>query len=843
MPNYIKRVLGKAAGIASALTLGVLSYTARPAKAAEAPKKVEDPNLVRIVADSYAQAENGQEKDQAIMKLAVSACQDPGISTENASYILSSLSKQISNPEKKKELTTLAEYYTETQEKAVHAKSKYALALNNAAKKTGEERTKAEITAGREYFEALKTLEESFQKTQYADEMLEVAKHGLKLAKKVPETLDVEPFKKYVAESEKAAEQAKKEEQLLSQILTYDSAIETALANAEKERTTAGKINWYSQAREALQQAEEIFPYDQFSSNIAELEKVITGLEQEQNTEEQPKPEEKAEQNTGEKEKTPAAEAEPKDEKKAPEIPAPKDKAKAPKKATGKGDVSPDKKGTSIADIFADILGERYNTRMEYRQGILFEDKEGHKESLYGKLGDVLELALLNEEIHGTNPAGNKTSDINISHFIEAKPLFILTPLSPAFKDLLQAGTSVENLQNKEWVYNETQTNDTPTETETKYSNIRNFITKNFFSAWISSHIRNLAKLRLAGVQESVELRTEENSRTHHENHTDPSASYSETSQVNNRRDIYKKKGISALAAIPLEFLTEDAVKGLIGVSWDHIQQEYKMLNNGGEWVKKTHTINKPGIRAELYVNNDFGLAITFLQDLEKDKEAGEDTAKAKTYRGQIAAALNLGTVKDERETALFNALIFGHGWIQGYQDDVKYGAGMGGVFGSDVIKDISGLVQLLHDKDSRKTGSRIELSDEMQSFLERKGFNNIPVGAIGGKNKYGFALIAYGGIGRAQGIDRKTKTEKFAELSAVLDTPKTALILSGYYADMALEQQWGMRFRADIKRGLLTGFAAAVEYNQNRFLATHELERELALALEIPLGVEEKDE
>ena len=112
----------------------------------------------------------------------------------------------------------------------------------------------------------------------------------------------------------------------------------------------------------------------------------------------------------------------------------------------------------------------------------------------------------------------------------------------------------------------------------------------------------------------------------------------------------------------------------------------------------------------------------------------------------------------------------------------------------------------------------------------------------IGGKNDYGFAFIPYFGIGKAIGMDGKVMTERFGELSAILDTPALALIVSGYYADLALERQWGMRFRADIKKGLLRGFAGAIEFNQSRYLATDELERELAVALEIPFGADEDD-
>jgi len=842
VPSYIKKAVGKVASIASAVTLGILSYTATPANAAEAPKKFEDPDLVRIVADSYSNLPEGKKRDENIVRLMLGACQDPGVSKADFTYMILNLSPLVSDLQKRKELKILTDYNLETGKKEAAAKAAYALALNNANKKKDKDRTKALISAAKTYYNALKKLEPAIEKTQYAQEMLKVAQGGLALAKQVPEILETKSFKDYVAEAKKAVEQAEGEEHLLSQIVEYDALIENALTNVEKAKSPAKKAYWYSEVKRQLEEAEKVFPNStEFGSQIAQLEAKIKGLE-----------------------KVPSPVEKPKSKPKKPPTPTgekPPEKSLGPKggkgsKFSGGGAASENKKSDkkdesgilediwkNFTSLFTGIdlrkqLGHRYDTRAEYRQGIAFEDKDGDNESLYFKFGDALEFALLREYLSGRNVADNLTSNQNLSGYLELSPVAFLGLDS----EILKVGGMLENLGNKEWVYNETLLSDTPTETETKTANIRNFINREFGSLWIDTHIPNVVKARLAAMLDRTDLVTDEDSLTWHENHTDPSASYG-VSGADRTSDRFSKQAVSALLGLPFEFLTDDALKGYFGFRMDHILEKEEFI--GGP--RKTEEILKLGLMTELYVNNDFGLAVAFLQDL--NKEEGEDTKKAKTYRGQIAAALNLGTITDENDSPLFKALLFGHGWITGYEGDVFHGVGGGAVIGSDVVKDISGLVQLLFDKDSRKTGSRVELGDEnwnedtrIRSFLERKGFNNIPVGIIGGKNKYGFALISYGAAGKAIGIGGKTVTEKFAELSAVLDTPAIALIVSGYYADLALERQWGMRFRADVKRGLLRGLAGAIEFNQSRYLPTDELEREIAVALEIPFGADEDD-
>ncbi|MBW3002303.1 hypothetical protein KY338_04030 [Candidatus Woesearchaeota archaeon] len=846
MPSYIKRVLGKAAGIASAVTFGLLSYTATPANAEETPKKIEDPNLVRIVADSYSNLPRGKETDEQIMRLMLGACQDPALSQDDFRYIFSNLSKRISDPEKKKEFAAIGTAYAGAKQQEALAALAYTRDRTSARQKKGKEEARALISAIKTYYSTLKKIESQIEGTQYAQRMLELAQEGLAQAKKYPSLIEGKSCRHLVTEAKKAVAQAQEEEHLFSQMLQCDSAIETAFKGLEESRTAQGKINWYTRIINTLRQAEEIFPEtEEFSPLISHVEQKIKQLQQ------QAKP----------PEETPAS-----GEKDKPETPPPpadegrgeKDKPETPPHgrqqdgSTGGGAVTPQGKktgtGTTLADVLEGALGKRYQTALEYRQGMLFEDIEGNRESLHGTLGSVLELALLREYLSRRNPADNKSTDLNLSGFLELSPLIILGAENDYFQnpELLQIGAMAESLRNKEWVFlDDLPVSDTPTETETKDSNIRNFITSEFFSAWLSSYLRNSVlplRIRAAGAWQSVEMLTEEDSLTHHENHTDPNASYDATGETRDRQDLYRKQSISALLAVPLEFLLGDKIKGSIGVSWDYITEDAFMLSgDGSTWTRNTHIINKPGIRADLYVNDDFGIALTFLQDLEKDKEAGEETPKAKTYRGQAALALNIGTITDENGNDLFKAMLFGHGWIQGYQGDVKYGGGAGALLGSAVIRDLSSIVQLMYDKDSRKTGSRIELSDEMQSFLERKGFNNIPVGVIDGKNDYGFAVLLYGGVGKAPGMHGRTVTERFGEISAILDTPRAALILSGYYADLALERQWGIRLRTDIKRGLLRGFAGAIEFNQSRHLATDDLEREIALALEVPFGAEEK--
>lgn len=830
MPSYIKRVLGKAAGIASALTLGVLSYTAAPAKAENAPKKIEDPNLVQIVADSYAQEEKGKERDNAIQQLITSAYQDPAISSEDRAYITRALAQKISNPTIKKQLAELAANYNAMQMKTEAARRKYQQELRKAEKQEGKEKTETLVKAKKTYYKALSAAEQAVPKTQYAQEMLELAKEAWALSQEILSTCEHSEIQdgNWIQNSKKAVEQAAKEEHLLSFMLQYDSAIETALSNAEQERTAAGKINWYRHAIDTLKQAEEIFPYAQFDTHIAELGTLIKGLksaDEKKPSGEKP-PEEEGKEKTPE-EKQPGAGKTPAQPKAGQKDDAGKNKDDG---FTGKGAAKQADTGASIADIFAGIIGEKYDTRFEYRQGLMFEDKDGDRESLYGILGKTLELALLREYIHKRNAADNIASEQTLAGYMELSPLAILR-IDP---EALKIGGMLEHAGNKEWAYNEAQLSDTPTETETKTANIRNFINNGFGSFWLDAHIPNLVKAKLALMLDSTSLVTEEDSLTWHENNTDPSASYGETGH-HRTSDRFSKQAVSAVLGIPFEFVTKGKVKGFFGASLDRVIETMEFTGT----PRETADILKPGLRAELYVNDDFGIAMTFLQDLQK--EEGEDTRKAKTYRGQIAAALNLGTIQDEDGNPLFKAMLFGHGWVAGYEDDVKTGGGIGAMLGSDVIKDISSIVQLLYDKDSSKTGSRPELSDEMHSFLERKGFNHLPVGIIDGKNKYGFALIAYCGAGKATGMHGKTVTETFGEISAVLDTPAIALIASGYYADMALERQWGLRFRADIKRGLLRGFAGAIEFNQSNYLPTDELERELALAFEVPLGADEE--
>jgi len=831
VPSYIKRVLGKAAGIASALTLGVLSYTAAPANAEDAPKKIEDPNLVRVVADSYAQAEKGKKRDKAIAQLITSAYQDPKLSSEDREYITKALAKKINDSKITESLAGLAINYKEMQKKAETARNAYQKELRKAEKITDKkDKLVAQVRARKEYYQFLKEAEKLVPETQHAQEMLEIAKQGLVLAKQWEGMMETDTFTAYVAESKKAVAQARQEEHLFSQMMQYDSAIENALANAEKEKTPEEKIKQYNKVIDVLNKAEEVFPYSQFDTQIEELETVIKRLQIAEKAtaegEKPSKPEKTPE--PGEKDEKPPAPAGKK------QLQAGQDKtqtqAQQKKKQTGGRAAKQADTGISIADIFTDMLGKKYDTILECRQGLKFEDADGNKESIYGKIGNALELALLREYLHKRNAAKNLTSEQTIGGYTELSPLAIFE-VDP---EALKVGGILEGTVNKEWAYHETQLSDTPTETETKTANIKNFINKRYGSFWLDTHISKLVKARVAAALDMTDLRTEEDSLTWHENHTDPNASYGETG-TERTSDRFSKQAVSALLGIPFEFVTKDAVKGFFGASLDRFVETTEFTGT----PRETTDILKPGLRAELYVNDDFGIAMTFLQDLQKEK--GEDTRKAKTYRGQIAAALNIGTVEDENGNPLFKAMLFGHGWVTGYEGDVKTGGGIGAMLGSDVIKDISSIVQLLYDKDSRKTGSRPELSDEMHSFLERKGFNHLPTGIIDGKNKYGFALIAYGGAGKATGMHGKTATETFGEISAILDTPAIALIASGYYADMALERQWGMRFRADIKRGLLRGFAGAIEFNQSNYLPTGELERELALALEVPLGADEE--
>ncbi|MBD3304332.1 hypothetical protein GF343_04240, partial [Candidatus Woesearchaeota archaeon] len=235
VPSYIKRVLGKATGIASALTLGVLSYTAAPAKAEEIPKKIEDPNLARVVADSYAQLEKGKERDDAIAQLTASAYQDPEISFEDRKYILDALAEKISDPDVNASVAELVKNSSEMQLKEETARRKYFQETKKAEGKSQKETFEIYINAAKEYFTALRAAEGMLPNTQYAQGMLKIAKYGLKIAKKCPGLGETDNFKNYVAEAKKAVEQAAKEEHLLSQMMQYDSAIETALANAEQE--------------------------------------------------------------------------------------------------------------------------------------------------------------------------------------------------------------------------------------------------------------------------------------------------------------------------------------------------------------------------------------------------------------------------------------------------------------------------------------------------------------------------------------------------------------------------------------------------------------------------------
>ena len=146
--------------------------------------------------------------------------------------------------------------------------------------------------------------------------------------------------------------------------------------------------------------------------------------------------------------------------------------------------------------------------------------------------------------------------------------------------------------------------------------------------------------------------------------------------------------------------------------------------------------------------------------------------------------------------------------------------------------------------RDSRNTGLMPEINNYMRSLLSKRAFDNITLRAAGSKDYAGFAVLLNGGTGKAQGMKGKIKTEAFAEGAAILSLQDASFMLSGYYADLALERVWGVALKMYLDYFEdFSGLAAGFEFSQRKYLPTAALEREVALSLEIPLGTGKKED
>jgi len=806
--NYIKetgRVLGrKAKYIGAVLTLAAIAYMPGIANAQEAPAP-KKPTPIEILVNSYEKAyanSKGKGIDEQIFQIIDTAYRDPTISDKDRNNVLDDLVKKVSDSHVKKRIASVARDYAQMQKRELQARTAYQSEVMKARKVSGKDKIAILARAEKTLYEKLSEAEFFVKGTQYSEEMLTVAKRGLALAKQNPGLMLTDEFQKYITEATAAVKKSKKEHHPLSELNSYNTAIEVAIEQAEASEKPEQQANFYDEAVALLQDAEKLFPFDQYGSQRAGLQKKLEAARKKAKEE---TPKEKP------KEK-------PKDDDKPKDEDKPDDKPEDPLK--DKGDIKDKPVDDSNLQGFGDLLeGQKYGSLIEIGGGALTEDRSGDFQHGSIKLADALDFKFLRQYENWVNAAGNDQNLRSLSAFLDLQ-LSALPSLAfkmdPDIINSVKIGGFFEDTSGTEWEYLEDVTEDSNFRV-TMTENVRNILKETSISAWAEIQLKDFL-LRTSGFYNDKETETSVQSVTLNENLNDPDGTYAD-SDLSSVTDKEIQRGVTALAALRLN----NGVKGHIGLSGKFLEA-YKRFAGSLSSSKKTITI---GLDAKILTEQDvFGAALALTQDIEAN---GRDRMTA--AKGFAAAALNISPI-EFAEGKTLDALLFGDVHANAPRGGKTMYGGGGGMLIGNTAQILPQVLDWLANKDAHRIDLKPEISDSVQEFSERRGFRNLLLTNM--TEGWGAAVAAYVEAAKEIGLDGRLDTVLSASAAGILDTPPAAFVLTGHYSDGILKRTWGIDFIAHIKKH---GFAVGAGYNQTNYLITRQEVRGIEGYIMIPLG------
>jgi hypothetical protein len=615
--------------------------------------------------------------------------------------------------------------------------------------------------------------------------------------------------------------------------------VEVALEEAAAAKKPKVKAERYSEAIGVLREAEELFPFDQYASEIQGLQAKLKAAQEAAKKKPTPPP--------GEKDKTPP----PREKDKTPpprekdKTPPPGDKDKTPppgekdkdKTPPGSGDLA-DKSGITKPKLkLLDFLktNHKYDAFVEAMAGFTTEDRNGNIETIRGMIGEYATLNLMRQYESWVNEAGNDMNNQTISSMLDLKPLAFLTPaltwagLNPSKRDVqaFSIGGIFELTKEKEWEYlSEIVTGSNPEVTAN--SDIRHITKDEFFSAW-ADLTPGAIYLRLTGFMRTTDTETQEHKVETVEN-TDPSGTYPTDTRTRSL-DREWTRGGSLAAGLDLGDLVK-AIKGNFSFYGAMIYEDKRFEGEKRTRTKK-HSV---GLQGEVYDRNEtFGAAMNILQDIGENPDTRKD--RLTTSHAQATAGLNISPL--EIGNINIDLAAVANGWISTFEGSKEYGAGGALIIGRSVGS-LPRVINLLSQKNAHRIGARPEISDTMQDFLERSGFRDLSRMGIASDDKWGLTFWIHYHNAKEIGLDGRLTTTQLANIGGALNTPVLDFILSAYYREGILEREFGIDATLFVKK---YGIAAGAGFSQRNLFVTDELTKTLMMYLMIPFGDTSKED
>ena len=812
--NYIKetgRSLARTAIYTTAvLTLAASAYLPSIARAQET-KKSSTKTPIEILVNTYEKEyanSKGEKIESQILDLIIQSYQDSSVSRDDAGIILE-LAKLVQDPDKKKKIAETARAHSDMLKEYFRAQTLYAQEKIKADRARDKDKIAIMARAEKNLYESLVQIESMLPGTQYAQELFDTAKRGLALSKQYPGLMLTKDFEKYLEIAEQAAAKSKKEKKPLTELSSFTIAIQEAIAGAEAAEQPETKISHYQDVLDLLKEAEDIFPFDQYSSQIRTVQDKIKIIQQETKKKPEPKPKPKPEVKPEPKspDTSNAGSADP--------LPNPGD-ANPQAQAKNTDDSESKSKSKGLQDI---LTGRKYDSHIEAGSGMSTEDREGNIQHATVRIADILDFRFLRDYRDWTNAAGNMQNLRSISGMLDIKPLAIPTLL---FKmpsstiDFLNVGLLAEETKGKEWDY-ETETVEDTNFRVTNNTDFRNIFTNRMLSAWAQVQLADLV-IDLTNFYSNTTTETRINSLTINENLNDPDGNYSVAEQ-NNAIDTEITRGSRLLAALRLD----NGIKGKIGLL-GQVLEEYKRLAGQQSQSKKIYTF---GLNAEILTQKDIaGTILAVMQDIQEN-----GTDKLTRTRAFAAGALNISPI-DFGNGATLDGLLFADVWAQNYRDQQTiYGGGAGAMFG-DTEKILPHVLRWLANKDNYIIGMRPEISPVMQQFRQRRGFRDLVLTNV--DKDWSAAVIGYLEATKEIGLNGRLDSTFSTNLAGILNTPPAAFVLSGYYSEGMLERAWGLDLIAHVKKH---GFAIGAGFHNTNYLILDQEQIDVEGYVLIPLG------
>ena len=824
-PSYFKRIVGTVAAGALALML----YAARPAKAQDTAKSKPD-SEIELIVRSFEKAyrdSKGKGIDEQIENLLLNAVYDTSISNNQRTYLVTRLAGHIQDKDRSVRVTALLKKYHEMLKKQTSIQKKYLDEVTSANAKRGEDRTIGIARAEVEYARAILEMEKEIPGAQYAREALEY----LQTAKtRAAGPMKWKPFRDDCEEMMAAAQAVLNDEakakRPFRELRGVRTAVEVALEEAEAAEKPETKAERYREAIGVLQNAEELFPFDQYTAEISGLQAKLKAAQ-----EAAKKPP------TRPGKKPPGAGTRPpRRTGKKPPGAGTRPPRRTGKKPPGAGTRPPrrdlgDKGGiTEPGFSFSDFLTSKnkYDAFVEAMCGFTTEDRNGNIETIRGMIGEYAALDILRQYESWTNISGNEQNRHTISSMLDFKPLALLPALSwtglTTSEESAQAvsiGGLFELSKEKEWEYlSEILTGTNPEVTAN--SDIRHITEDEFFSAWADVS-PGAIYLRLTGFMHATDTETREHKVETIEN-IDPAGNYPKDTRTR-FLDREWTRGGTLTAGLDLGSLV-DAIKGNFSFYGAMIYHDERFAD-----AKRTRTKHHSvGLQGEIYDRNEtFGAAMNILQDIGENPDTGRDSLT--TSHMQATAGLNISPL--EIGDLNINLAAVAEGWISTFEGEHEYGGGGALIVGKNVGS-LPSVIQLLSQKNAHRIGARPEISDTMQDFLEKSGFRDLPRTGIASDNEWGITFWAYYNNSKELGLNGRPQTTQFVNLGGALNTPPLDIMLSAFYREGILEREFGVDATLFIKK---YGIAAGAGFSQRELFVTNEMTKTLMTYLMIPFG------